>query len=596
MPDVPFSLVCCPQAGLLSALWNCGPGEQPDLSIGEDDYSDDGTAELAHMHATGEAQAAASKAPSPIKSPYVPSESPLKHSLALLELPERRKERKMTPRAESTLPLDFNKTPRSARKTPRSARKVPDGPLASARVGMDSSTFAVALANGSYFAPEVPGEDAPGVGISMVAPGLRERSLGRCIEAWDEPVRLQSEALSLALGINWTKYNEVQSGASTPASAPATAAPRRDQAIAPTKSAANPVPASLAVPTAGGTAKASHSQRGPARSDEAVDGGSKSLSAKGQTSMHNSAKAASNSGVNSKRTTPRAAGDSVPKAHAGTKSPPKSPPESARATKAYTRDGRLVDISMISDVEAHLVARVQGHSTLGNPSASHPSVGKYAFDEDGVPSIIQPEVTPRSSMTPRSVGQTPRTPRSARGNIDTSSLHKAIGKAFGNSSPPSSRGGASSMKLGSAASTPACATPLTSGRDASGSAAGERQAPGGAKSNAAKKDKDKSATTPRRDARFAKDAAFAKTHIDYYSRITPADFARSLHDLRVTTLSIQTTEASKDHGPAVSNRAARGGVPTGKRRGSVVMPPGAPNPSVAGKSRAAGGVRRASVA
>ena len=112
----------------------------------------------------------------------------------------------------------------------------------------------------------------------------------------------------------------------------------------------------------------------------------------------------------------------------------------------------------------------------------------------------------------------------------------------------------------------------------------------------AKKDKDKSATTPRRDARFAKDAAFAKTHIDYYSRITPADFARSLHDLRVTTLSIQTTEASKDHGPAVSNRAARGGVPTGKRRGSVVMPPGAPNPSVAGKSRAAGGVRRASVA
>ena len=184
----------------------------------------------------------------------------------------------MTPRAESTLPLDFNKTPR---KTPRSARKVPDGPLASARVGMDSSTFAVALANGSYFAPEVPGEDAPGVGISMVAPGLRERNLGRCIEAWDEPVRLQSEALSLALGINWTKYNEVQSGASTPASAPATAAPRRDQAIAHTKSAANPVPASLAVPTAGGTAKASHSQRGPARSDEAVDGGSKSLSAKG---------------------------------------------------------------------------------------------------------------------------------------------------------------------------------------------------------------------------------------------------------------------------------------------------------------------------
>ena len=41
MAGNPFSLVCCPQAGLLSALWNCGPGEQPDLSIGEDDYSDD---------------------------------------------------------------------------------------------------------------------------------------------------------------------------------------------------------------------------------------------------------------------------------------------------------------------------------------------------------------------------------------------------------------------------------------------------------------------------------------------------------------------------------------------------------------------------
>ena len=61
-------------------------------------------------------------------------------------------------------------------------------------------------------------------------------------------------------------------------------------------------------------------------------------------------------------------------------------------------------------------------------------------------------------------------------------------------------------------------------------------------------------TGPRRDARFEKDPEFAKTHIDYFSRITPADLARSLADLKYSALSIQS-EATTERGGTVSGRA-----------------------------------------
>lgn len=129
---------------------------------------------------------------------------------------------------------------------------------------------------------------------------------------------------------------------------------------------------------------------------------------------------------------------------------------SARRKVVYTRDGRLVDNSMRSEEEAALIERVQGHSSLATPSASHPSVAKY-IGEDGK-ALITPgstSITPRSplstarasSSTPRTAsrGVTPRstTPRSplqrpgtARGESENADLPSALAPAaFGLPSP-----------------------------------------------------------------------------------------------------------------------------------------------------------------
>jgi hypothetical protein len=102
-----------------------------------------------------------------------------------------------------------------------------------------------------------------------------------------------------------------------------------------------------------------------------------------------------------------------------------TPPQTARKSVIYTRDGRRIDVSMRSDEETSLIERVQGHSTLPPPSASHPSVAKYSFSESGAP-LITPSST---AITPRSVGMTPRTPRQGttpRGSIDSQALSKAL--------------------------------------------------------------------------------------------------------------------------------------------------------------------------
>lgn len=495
--------------------------------------------------------------------------SPTKHSLAILDIPPRRRD-KMTPRAESTWP-------QSARKTPRSSRKVPE-PL-SARISMNSSTFAVAVANGSYSAPAVPGEDAPGAGVSLVAPALRERNLGRSMEAWDEPVRLQSEALSLALGINWTKYNEnLAAAAAEAASARAESFKRSIASCKASPAASQPSTPKVVVTGSAGYegCKALSSNATPLTEEQ------KAAAAAAAAAASAPASAAPKSSIYKSGARMKTGSNSPPRDRSVSPLARSSPPGSARRGKTYTRDGRLIDVSMISDIEANLVERVQGHSTLGTPSASHQSVSKYAFDEYGMPRIIPPEITPRSTtQTPRSLSQTPRTPRSARtsSKATTSTSSKAAATA-------ERKGDAGGAKLTSASSTPACTTPRdTSSKETPRETTSSRQVAGGGRAKD-EKSKTPKQTGPRRDARFEKDPEFAKTHIDYFSRITPADLARSLADLKYSALSIQS-EATTERGGTVSGRAVRGGLasaskgrgmmrgtdsPQGARKGNLASP------------------------
>ena len=47
----------------------------------------------------------------------------------------------------------------------------------------------------------------------------------------------------------------------------------------------------------------------------------------------------------------------------------------------YTRDGRMIDVTMISDNESLILERVEGHANVTAPSTTHSSVKKYSDDE-----------------------------------------------------------------------------------------------------------------------------------------------------------------------------------------------------------------------
>ena len=411
-------------------------------------------------------------------------------------------------------------------RTPRTpGRVVPTGPLPSSRVSMSSSTFALAVATGAYQLGEQPGEDEAGAGVSLVAPILRERNLGNSLEAWDQPVRLHTEALSSALGIDWTKYNaNLEAEASAPAAA----------------SARGSGPASSRAKGKDGTSK-----DGAGKSAKSAKSGSGKDSSGLNSPVAVMANTLAGDGGRGKATT----------------SPPgqRGNADKSPRRKAYTRDGRMIDISMRSEEEASMIERVQNHSTLSVPSASHPSVvGKYSFDGSGVPNII----TPRSAgITPRSVGVTPR---SARG-IDSNALHTAIGAAFGGDTsarramPPT----------GSGISSPAPPVCNSPGR-------GSKQAAAGSKPTAAgKAGSGGGAATPKKSKKSASALFFEeqvrgqdyrKTHIDYSSRVQPETPAYALQDLKTTTMKMPSGTAT-DRGGETTTRAARGGVPA--RRNSL---------------------------
>ena len=220
-------------------------------------------------------------------------------------------------------------------------------PPRSARIGLQTSTYAHAVAAGAYTlafeavvkrAEEHIRDDDDN--LAEVALSMRERTVP--VSAWDEPVRVHTQELGAALGIDWAKYMS-----------------RIDTQRAQAKKNASP----------------QSSGRG-------------SASARG------------------------------------------TPASSSRDNAIYTRDGRRIDMSMRSEQEALLIERVQGHSSMAPPSASHPSVAKYV-SEDGKSNITpgSTTITPRSvSLTPRASGATPRSARSSHSSHGVTPRHESFKK------------------------------------------------------------------------------------------------------------------------------------------------------------------------
>ena len=165
-------------------------------------------------------------------------------SLELLQMPGPggyRRNPRPSARAESTL---SHRTPRSGRgRTPRTARGLQEmggthAPLPSSRVGFDSSTFALAAASGVLNLGEQ--KDELDHGITPVVTAVRDGNMiGANHGEWDRPVKLHSESLSQAFGIDWAMY---QANLEAEANSPATASGARTvaQRLGLTKAAGSP--------------------------------------------------------------------------------------------------------------------------------------------------------------------------------------------------------------------------------------------------------------------------------------------------------------------------------------------------------------------
>lgn len=136
---------------------------------------------------------------------------------------------RQTPRPEWSMPLSHrmggmsHRTPRT-RRTPRNTVDATHAPPPSSRIGMASSTFAQCVMNGALNLEELPGEYE--VGLGTVAKHVREHCHlgGNVAEGWDQPVVMHTEALSAALGIDWTEY---QSNREEEVNAPTASSARR---------------------------------------------------------------------------------------------------------------------------------------------------------------------------------------------------------------------------------------------------------------------------------------------------------------------------------------------------------------------------------
>ena len=442
--------------------------------------------------------------------------------------------------AVSVPPLQGSQSARlpSARRRARQQLLLPKAPPPpeSSRVSMTSSTFAHCVAAGAYSLDLLHPEEET-KGLSVVAPLLRDRNLARTVGTWDAPVRLYTESLGHALGIDWTKYMDRLEAESSTSSAPS--------------SARGGAPCGGCASSAGAGGTAPNSARG--------------------------------------------SGDT-----------------SARKRIAYTRDGRRIDNTMRSDEEANLIERVQGHSCLTPPSASHPSVAKYV-GEDGT-ALITPgstgitprsvagltprsSITPRSTATPRSNGITPRdrsvvTPRSPgrnpraasntprSGTLDGHSLAAALapaafGLASAGVSGEAAEGNAQSQASVKAVPPDAVYSKRHALQGNGGASVRNKPISRRSKLEAASRRtgiRGASASGSAGDvASWRDNESFRKTHIDY-SCFLQAGAAASLRDLQATAIRI-APGSDRALGSGTSGAgtvgAMRGGVSPATRKSGV---------------------------
>ena len=427
------------------------------------------------------AAAAAAPATAPVRPPAL--------ELHLIETKQRVRLVRATPRAEGThLNAPFGtRTPRKVRNStsddatspspsPPKVAKVATAsgsrastprvnPPLSSRVALDSSTFARAAATGALAVKAVPNEETEG--LAVLVPTLRERERNIAVEAWDEPVRLHTESLSTALGIDWAKYQRTQdntpvSSAQSSARGSGRAASARIGAASPSGSRAGASPLSQrgGAPSAGGRSGSPINRRsGGGGGDRPQDGGAGDAKKRGLNSGRKGG------ATEVERKQPAQPEKRLPASSCATSAP--TVPVSARKLPGgaiYTRDGRRVDVSMISDQEAELIERVQGHSSVATPTASHHSVSALTFGFDGTvsitpraPSGVTPRsnlATPRSSSTPRAGGSLTSTPRG--GGTSMTSLGTTSGTHFGvKRAAATPSGTAAGAMLGAGASTAA---------------------------------------------------------------------------------------------------------------------------------------------
>ena len=215
-----------------------------------------------------------------------------------------------------------------------------------------------------------------------------------------------------------------------------------------------------------------------------------------------------------------------------------------------------------------MLERVQGQATVAPPSAAHHSVaGKYAFSEDGIPTIITPRsagvtprstgVTPRSAgMTPRSIGQTPRAPpRTDSQAVGSSSLENAT---CNNSKPgdPTVKSGSTGLgsaraKVSKVATSPSIGSIPREGAQARSAKRGAANAPASAPTLGGWEE--------------LRGPEYRKTHIDYSKRIQ-LNPPLQLDDLKNTSMSLPSNTAS-DRGGATTTKGVRGGILNKARRG-----------------------------
>ena len=458
---------------------------------------------------------------------------------------------RQTPRPEWTYLLSHrlgsqsHRTPRH-RKTRDNSLEVTHKPPESSRISMSTSTFAQCVWSGGLSLGELPGEYDEGLGT--VAKHLRDRcQIGAgATDTWDEPVRMHTEALSDALGIDWTKYQ-----ANLEEQATARRSALEEQAKEMAKAAREAVRQQVKE-----QAQAAKGNCGPLKSATKSAGALKVNRSQSQVNApasDSNAPAARRQSMKSGKPS----GDSSPTRESSSVSP--------NRMVIYTRDGRAIDISMRSAEEANLLERVSGHATTENPSSSHPSLAMYKAD-DGSSLIVHGSnsITPRSTFvsprfgSPRSTSTTPRPPGRSRGPTGgVQAASKANASNSVGSTAPAPQVPRANSPAGQRRLAPSASAPQVNG--------GDKHA---ARMKTAKQDAQAGAPGVAEPKAVWADASYKATHIDYGALLKGRVPAASLRDLQTGGLHVVPPGQERT---GTTTDATRGAVPP-TRNSSVPSP------------------------